>query len=850
MNGRMPRRQRLLLLAAGAGVLFLGVSAWLVWRALRPPAEYRPGEAIEGLTADLRRSIPEGAPRITFTDVAAEAGIEFRHFRGTRSVQLPEDMGSGAAWGDYDRDGWPDLFVVNESGPLDDTTGTADPPARSALYHNEGNGTFSEVAARAGVAVGGLGMGAAWGDYDADGWPDLVVTAYGGNRLFRNRGDGTFEDVTAAAGLSGEVGFWTGASWADYDRDGDLDLYITGYVRYSRGPSGTSAAQYVVQVPANLNPSSFPPERNLLYRNEGDGRFADVSDEAGVGGRSGRSLSAAWSDFDGDGWPDLYVANDLSDNFLFRNPGDGTLEDVSYAARVADYRGAMGLAVGDWDGDLDPDLFVTHWIAQENALFENLTSRDPGAPRPLGFMDVADRFGLGQIALDFVGWGTSFIDYDNDGRLDLFVANGSTLQQPERPERLVGMRDQLFWNAGPEDGFYDVSDSSGAYFSREDVGRGAAFADYDRDGDVDVFVVNNGGRAALLRNDGGNRNAWLEVRLEGTRSNRSAYGTKVRAFTPAGPQVREVGAQSSYLSQSSPVVHFGLGPGGEADSLLITWPSGVRQVVRGPLSGRIPDLREAEGAGDGGRAGGFPAGGARSREETLRFWDIYRRATAARTRGRPGEAADAYEAALVIDPAHEDALYYLGNVRLELGDLAGAERAWRRLVEVAPMSARGHASLGRLYACFSRPDIYDPDRAEAELRRAFEINAEETGPVLGLGIVALLRHDLGTAVGEFDAVAASNPRSVIAPFLSGYVAWSRGDTVLAREALRAAMERARAGRAGAADSGAAAASRTHALPCRTLETEIERAVGAGAAKAAGAPEAAYGRLARLLAAVP
>ncbi len=581
---RRTRRQRLLATTLGLGVGFIAVAGVVVWLLLRPGPVYRPGEEVEGLTAQLARDLPEDYPRVRFVEVTQEAGVAFQHFQGNRSSQLPEDMGSGAAWGDYDNDGWPDLFVVNLVGPLSMSEAErAASPATSVLFHNNGDGSFTDVSDAAGVAHRAMGMGAGWADYDADGWIDLFVSAYGENTLYRNNGDGTFRDVSDAAGVGGPSGFWASVAWADYDRDGDLDLYVTGYVRYEAVPEGAGTSHYDIEEPASLNPSSFAPERNLLYQNNGDGTFTDVAAQAGVLGEAGRSLGATWTDFDEDGWPDLYVANDVSDNVLYRNLGTGRFLDVSHPARVADYRGAMGIAVGDWDGDTDLDMFVTHWIAQENALYVNRLAQLRGAGEeaqaPLQFMDAADRFGLGQVALDFIGWGTAFVDYDNDGRLDLFVVNGSTLQRRDSSHLLVPMTDQLFWNRGVQHGFYDVSPVSGEYFGGEEVGRGAAFADYDQDGDVDVFVVNNGGPGRLLRNEGGNDRGWLAVRLEGTESNRRGIGANVRIVAGGVTQVRQVGTQSSYLSQSDVVQHFGLGDSQRVDTLEVLWPAGGRDVV-------------------------------------------------------------------------------------------------------------------------------------------------------------------------------------------------------------------------------------------------------------------------------
>ncbi|MEJ2338152.1 MAG: CRTAC1 family protein [Gemmatimonadales bacterium] len=585
MPAALPRRKRQLILTVALGLVFAVVTAVLVWQVTRPEPTYRPGEAIEGLSAELVRTLPADHPRVRFEDVTEEAGIRFRHFSGSRSSQLPEDMGSGAAWGDYDNDGWLDLYVANMAGPLTLSAEEVErSPAHSVLYHNNGDGTFTDVSEQAGVLFRGWAMGVGWGDYDNDGWLDLIVSAYGENALYHNNGDGTFTERAEEAGLGGLGRFWAGASWGDYQRDGYLDLHVAGYVQYDVLAAPGVSLHYDVEEPASINPSAFPPERNLLYRNNGNGTFTEVAVQAGVPGRKGRSLEAVWADFDQDGWPDLYVANDVSDNVLYHNQGDGTFTDISHAAQVADYRGAMGIAVGDWNGDADMDMVVTHWMAQENALYTNLSSggAGPASTRTssfLRFRDEADRFGLGQIALDYIGFGTSFFDYDNDGRLDLFVANGSTFQKRDNPRLLVPLPDQLFWNRGPAEGFYDVSSVSGEYFQREYVGRGAAFGDYDNDGDVDVFIVNNGGPGILLRNDGGNRNRWLEVRLEGRQSNRAAIGARLRVVAGGSVQVREVGSQASYLSQNSLTEHFGLGSAQRVDTLEIVWPSGSRQVL-------------------------------------------------------------------------------------------------------------------------------------------------------------------------------------------------------------------------------------------------------------------------------
>jgi tetratricopeptide (TPR) repeat protein len=827
--GSLRGRARLLLYAGGSG--FAALAALIL--LLRPePEPYTPGTEAAGsdeITRRLERDLPPDLPAVRFADAAGEAGLRFRHFRGRRSIQLPEDMGSGAAWGDYDGDGDADLFLVNEEGPLAPDRGdAAAAPARSALFRNDGDGTFTDVTEAAGVGAGGLGMGAAWGDHDGDGDLDLVVTRFGTNLLYRNEGDETFTEVSARAGLSGPEGFWTGASWADFDRDGDLDLYVCGYVRYrfEEAAARTSTRQYDAVVPFTLNPSSYPPERNLLYRNDG-GAFREVARQAGVDNPAGRSLSAAWGDLDADGWPDLYVANDVSDNALYRNLGNGRFEDLSHAAWVADYRGAMGLGIGDHDNDGDLDLFITHWIAQENALYQNLRQGPGGGAGPLRFLDVADQVGLGQIALDFIGWGTGFFDYDNDGRLDLFVANGSTFQSEDDPSRLIPMRNLLFWNGGSERGFFEVGRASGAPFALENVARGAAFADYDGDGDEDVAVVVNGGEARLLRNDGGSARGWLRVVLRGPAPPRRAApgrrattthatGARVTLIAGGSTQVREVGAGPSYLSQSPPgEVRFGLGAAARADRLEILWPDGEAQTLTdlparatvALVQGAEPSIEAAPAADATGSAGpgpatpatgatesagpGAPTGrgtGEASRAEVVRFWEAYHRAAVLRAAGDLAGAAGAYEEALGLDPRHEDSLYHLGQCRLDLGLRAGAEEVLRRLIGVNPLSARGHQALGALLASPDESAPLDLAGAERHLRKAHDINGEETGPMVRLAEVLIVLGREEEARGWLEAALKTNARSVEAAFLLGYLRWSTGDRGGAASFYRRAVE--------------------------------------------------------------
>lgn len=591
----MTRRHRSITWTVVTAALVFIIMIFLFFNGNNKHHEYIPGEKVAGVTNTLARGVPADAPHIRFKNVTDSAGIDFTHFSGQRSTQLPEDMGSGAAWIDYDNDGWPDLFVVNEVGPLTMTPAQIrQSKATCRLYHNNHDGTFTDVTKKAGINFKGWGMGVAVGDYNNDGYPDIFITAYGKNVLYKNNGNGTFTNVTAKAGVGGIKGFWTGARWGDYDRDGNLDLYVAGYVRYSKLPSSSGVSKRANdEEPASINPLSFPPQRNLLYHNNGNGTFTERAIPAGVADFTGKSLSVAWCDFDGDGWPDLYVANDVSDNVLYHNQHNGTFMEISHPAHVADYRGAMGLAIGDWNQDGTMDLFITHWLAEENTLYDNIGKLSRGSYiKHLTFKDESDAEGLGQISLDYVGWGTSFFDYDNDTRPDLLVVNGSTDQSKDDPHKLVPMHPQLFWNGGAKKGFYDVTSLAGPAFKKNYVSRGAAFADYNRNGRMDVFIVNLEGHGVLLENEGPVTNNWIEIKLQGTKSNRSAIGARLTLVTGKIRQIREVGAQPSYLSQNDLTQHFGLAQATKVDSLYISWPSGLHQTFEDLPVNRLIHIRE------------------------------------------------------------------------------------------------------------------------------------------------------------------------------------------------------------------------------------------------------------------
>ncbi len=574
---------------SGRGVLMAAVAALAV---LVPACSRSTSPSDPRVFDSAARHLPVDRPAIRFSDVTRQTGIDFVHSSGVRTHQLPEDMGSGVAWGDYDGDGWPDLYLVNQPGPWGAVAGSEAP--FSHLYHNNGNGTFTDVTERARVGNrGGYGMGAAWGDYDNDGNLDLYVTNYGRSVLYRNEGHGTFTDVTDRAGVGNGLWGMTPA-WVDYDSDGYLDLYVTNYVQYVLRtlPTNAAAEDRDANVPFTLNPSSFDPQPNRLYHNNHDGTFTDVARRLGVDNAEGRSLAAAFADFNLDGWPDLYVGNDISSNRMYENLGQGRFQDISASSWTEENRGTMGIAVGDFDDDGDSDMYLTHWIGEGYALYANLWT-ERGGKGLLHLSDVADQFGCGSIAMGDAGWSTFFFDADNDGRLDLMAVNGSTLEDKGDREKLVPAAPFLFWSRG-RGGYFDLARSGavGDALKTRIVGRGAAYADYDHDGDLDMVVTTSYGRALLLRNDGDLHNHWLSVHLVGKQANRSGYGAKVYLDAGGSRHLREYGVSGAYLSQSAPEAWFGLGQIAAVDRIEIQWPGGRHQVVENPHVDRVITVEE------------------------------------------------------------------------------------------------------------------------------------------------------------------------------------------------------------------------------------------------------------------
>jgi len=513
-----------------------------------------------------------GADPVQFLDVTAEAGLDFVYVNGGIGEKyMPESMGSGAAFFDYDGDGFLDLYIVN-GAPLPGCQIEERPV--NVLYRNEGDGTFADVTLETGVGDAGYGMGTAVGDYDDDGDRDLYVTNVGPNVLYRNEGDGTFTDVTLAAGV-GDDGWGTNAAFVDYDNDGDLDLYAANYLVFNV-EDHIECWQGKIRV--YCAPTAYKGQSGVLYRNEGDGSFANVTKEAGLFSTDGRQLGAVFGDFDDDGDQDLFIANDKTPNFLFQNNGDGTFVETGLTVGVAysedgEPESVMGVDLGDYDNDGRLDIIVAtyQWLA--NTLYHN---DGDGF-----FTDVTFLAQVGAESLPYLGMTAAFLDYDNDGYLDIFVANGHLDENVEEfdPSTSFGQRNQLFRNNG--DGtFTEVTGMAGPGLQAEKVSHGAAFGDYDNDGDIDIFVSDSDDQPSqLLRNDGGNANHFLVVETIGRRSNRDGIGARIRVVAGDLVQTKEVRSGYGYMSSSDLRVIFGLGKRTQVERLEVRWPSGIVQVL-------------------------------------------------------------------------------------------------------------------------------------------------------------------------------------------------------------------------------------------------------------------------------
>ena len=542
--------------------------------------------------------------QVEFVDATEQVGIDFQHVNGASGQRFfPETMGGGVAFLDYDGDQHLDVYLVN-GAPLPGYQATSD--WGNVLYGNRSDGTFENVSSVAGVDDRGYGMGCAAADYDNDGHLDLYVTNYGVNVLYRNNGNGGFVDVTERAAV-GDTSWSTSAAFFDYDNDGDLDLYVANYVHYELAYAARKLRPYVAgsiivrDLKTYPHPSNFNGAADLLYRNEGDGRFTDVTDLTGLVdtvGTEGRGLGVVTSDFDGDGWADIYVANDAVKNFLYHNTGAGSFREIGALAGVAYGRdgqkeAGMGVDAGDYDNDGDMDIVVTNFQNEPNSLFENKDG--------LLFSNASFTSLVGLASLRPLGFGIGFVDYDNDGYQDLFAVNGHVQDKAGAVDSFTSyaQQDLLLRNDGADgQGRYrydDVSNSAGPGLRLINVGRGCAFGDYDNDGDMDFLVGNSGQRASLLRNDGGNAHNWLTISALDAASKRHSIGARIAVRAGDLHQVKEVKGSYSYLSQSDLRVSFGLGDRTTADVVEIRWPSGEMERLHGIAANQFLTVVEGRG---------------------------------------------------------------------------------------------------------------------------------------------------------------------------------------------------------------------------------------------------------------
>ncbi len=534
------------------------------------------GKAVEAAKTSASSATKQSV--IRFEDATDAAGIDFVHSFGSRKLgSLLEGTGAGCLWFDYNNDGLPDLYVVN-GRPLDDSMHPyplKEKPAEmphNHLYRNDGNGKFTDVTWQAGLAPDMYGVAVTAADYDNDGLEDLLVTGYGKVILYRNLGNGKFEDVTAKAGI--KVDGWSiSSTWLDYDRDGCVDLFIGRYVKFDPKYRAFYAAD---NYPGPLD---YEGDTSRLYHNNCDGTFTDVTDKSGIGAYIGRAMGVTAADFDGDGWPDIYVANDRTENFLFHNKHDGTFEEIANDAGVAygqngENTGAMGPVFADFEGRGLLDLFVT------DSHYNRLLLNDG----KLGFDDLGARNGVSQANAQYVSWGSGVYDFDNDGQLDILVFHGGLIQ-------MIPQEHTVFRGLGNGQ-FQDVSEQAGKVLNVRTVARGACFADYENNGKVSAFVVNLGARGTLVRNVSTNTGHWLELRLKGTKSNRDGIGARVTIFAGGKQQMQERVASSGYLSQNDGRLHFGLGAAAVVDKMEIRWPSGREQTLEAVPADRVMTVEE------------------------------------------------------------------------------------------------------------------------------------------------------------------------------------------------------------------------------------------------------------------
>lgn len=548
--------------------------------------------SLGGLVIAGRGSALASAPAsLGFVDIAERSGINFVHDNAaTPEKYLIETMGAGCGWIDYDNDGWLDLYLVNGAAtPIY----TPKRPLRSALYRNNGDGTFTDVTAKSGVGADGLfGMGVAVGDYNNDGFADLYVLGYGRCILYHNNGNGTFTDVTAPAGVGNHGRWGSSAAWFDYDNDGRLDLVIANYVNWSP-KHNIWCGEHRPGYRGYCHPDVYQGESPVLYHNNGDGSFTDLSKQSGIGARPGNGLGVVTFDYDNDGWQDVFIANDSMANFLFHNKRNGTFEEVGFLAGVAvsgdgATEAGMGVDAADTTGDGWLDLIVTHLDYQQARLYRNL--------RDGTFEDATSAAGLGRSTWHYSGFGTRFMDYDNDGARDILMVNGHILDNIQLYHADTRYKEpKLMYRNQGHGIFANLSQKLGPDFSFPRVSRGAAVGDFDNDGSLDILVNNNGERPQLLRNKDGNGSHWLEIFLIGTRSNRDGVGARVKVVAGGLAQYDQRKGGMSYQSAQDPRLHFGLSAQSTVDEIEIQWPSGRVDRMGNIPADQVVTLKEGVG---------------------------------------------------------------------------------------------------------------------------------------------------------------------------------------------------------------------------------------------------------------
>ena len=525
---------------------------------------------------------------IYFSEQTDAVGIRFRHINGASEQKyLPETMGAGCLFFDYDNDGYLDIYLVNSGSSCENVSLLRDKSDEmNSLYRNNGDGSFTDVTKQAGFQKNiGFGMGCLSADYDNDGDADLYLTNYGRNQLYRNNGDGTFTDVTNFAGV-GDSHWSVSATFGDYDLDGYLDLYVVNYLDYQ---VATAHPCILEGVHIYCGPHEYPGETDTFYRNNGDGTFTDVTTRSGVR-NDGKGLGVVFTDYNNDGYPDIFVANDAVEDYLYRNNGDGTFTDVALLAGIA-YNSegrataSMGIADGDYDNDGMIDLFVTNFSLEVNSLFHN----DGDGFFTMTTFDT----GIAEASFSQLGFGTQFLDADNDGWLDLFVANGHVWDNVAQitPSLAYKQTCQIFHQAGVGN-FGDISKSAGAFFTRPVVGRGTAIGDYDNDGDSDILISLCGEKPVLLRNDSKTDNRWIKIQLVGKKGNRDGIGAKVYVKTDNTSQVREVTCGGSYASGSDRTLLFGLGSNDNVVSIEVEWIGGQKQTLKNISTNKVIRIEE------------------------------------------------------------------------------------------------------------------------------------------------------------------------------------------------------------------------------------------------------------------